>query len=154
MEPTETKPIYVPPGNSSNGKVFDVFGDHLTVKLAGEEVSDRYCILESTTEPGAGPPMHVHHRENESFYVLEGEFEFHIGGRVVHAAAGSFLFGPRHIPHRFQNVGLTRGRLLIVAEPAGVEHFFAELSHAFVGGHPNMDRVGELCQKYEIEFVR
>lgn len=153
MDINERKPAFVAPGNSITGKILNVLGDRVTVKISGAETVGAYTVLEGETDPGIGPPMHVHHKEDESFYVLEGEFEFHVGGRVIRARAGAFLYGPREIPHRFQNVGTSRGRMLIFVQPAGIEYFLEEISAATVNGHPDMEKVGAACRKYEIEFV-
>jgi quercetin dioxygenase-like cupin family protein len=149
----ERRPAFVAPGTSITGKILNVLGDRVTVKLSGGETVGGYTILEQETDPGNGPPMHVHHKEDEAFYILEGDYEFHVGGRVIRARAGVFLYGPREIPHRFQNVGTTRGRMLVFIQPAGIEYFFEEIAAATVDGHPDMEKVGAACRKYEIEFV-
>ena len=153
MDINERRPAFVAPGTSITGKILNVLGDRVTVKISGGETVGAYAILEDETDPGNGPPMHVHHKEDEAFYILEGDYEFHVGGRVIRARAGSFLYGPREIPHRFQNVGMARGRMLAFIQPAGVEYFFEEISAATVNGHPDMEKVGAACRKYEIEFV-
>ncbi len=153
MDINERRPAYVAPGTSITGKVLNVLGDRVTVKLSGGETVGSYTILEQESDPGHGPPMHVHHKEDEAFYVLEGEYEFHIGGRVIRARAGAFLYGPREIPHRFQVVGPGRGRILVFIQPAGIEYFYEEISAATINGHPDMEKVGAACRKYEIEFV-
>jgi quercetin dioxygenase-like cupin family protein len=149
----ERRPAFVAPGTSITGKILNVLGDRVTVKLSGGETVGGYTILEQETDPGNGPPMHVHHKEDEAFYILEGDYEFHVGGRVIRARAGAFLYGPREIPHRFQNVGTARGRMLVFIQPAGIEYFFEEIAAATVDGHPDMEKVGAACRKYEIEFV-
>jgi quercetin dioxygenase-like cupin family protein len=153
LDINERKPAYVAPGTSITGRILNVLGDRVTVKLSGGETVGASTILEGETDPGNGPPMHVHHKEDEAFYILEGEFEFHVGGRVIRARAGSFLYGPREIPHRFQNVGTSRGRMLIFIQPAGIEYFFEEISAATINGHPDMEKVGAACRKYQVEFV-
>ena len=73
---------------------------------------------------GAGSPLHVHHREDEWFYVIEGALAFWVGGEVIEAPAGSFVFGPRDIPHTFI-VSSPEARFLLVTEPAGFEELHA-----------------------------
>jgi quercetin dioxygenase-like cupin family protein len=149
----ERRPAYLAPGTSITGKILNVLGDRVTVKLSAGETVGAATILEIESDPGNGPPMHVHHREDEAYYILEGEYDFHVGGRVIRARAGAFLFGPREIPHRYQVVGASRGRILVFVHPAGLEYFFEEISSATVNGHPDMEKVGAACRKYEIEFV-
>lgn len=153
MDINERRPAFLAPGTSITGRVLNVLGDRVTVKLSGGETVGGATILEVETDPGNGPPMHVHHREDEAFYILEGEYEFHVGGRVIRARAGAFLYGPREFPHRYQVVGSARGRILVYIQPAGIEYFLEEISAATVNGHPDMEKVGAACRKYEIEFV-
>jgi quercetin dioxygenase-like cupin family protein len=147
------EPYLLPPGRSRTGKSLHVLGDMVTLKVASDEVGGRYCVLEIQSPPGSGTPMHVHHREDENFYVLEGEFSVHVGGHAHRAAAGSFVFAPREIPHRYENIGQTTGRLLVIAEPGGIDRMFEEFQSAVVAGHPDMDKIGEICRRYEVEFV-
>ena len=67
-------------------------------------------------------PLHIHSREDEWFYVTEGELTFWVGGEVIQGPAGSFVYGPRGIPHTFE-VASEEARFLLVAEPAGFEGF-------------------------------
>ena len=96
----------------------------LLVSLWG---SNEKCFASCRAPKGAGSPLHVHHREDEWFYVAEGELTFWVGGRVIHASAGSFVFGPRDIPHTF-TVDSELARFLLVTEPGGFESFMRELS--------------------------
>ena len=72
------------------------------------------------------PPLHVHHREDEAFYVLEGEMTFFVGGERLPAPAGSFVFLPRDVPHGFTVDGSGVARVLQLCFPAGFERFFLE----------------------------
>ena len=152
-KPSTTEPFVLSAGKSRAGKPLHVLGDMVTVKVASEDVGGHYCVMEIQSPPSAGTPMHVHHREDENFYVLEGEFSVHVGGHVHRAAAGSFVFAPREIPHRYENIGQTTGRLLVMAEPGGMDRMFEEFQGAVVAGRPDMDKIGEICRRYEVEFV-
>jgi quercetin dioxygenase-like cupin family protein len=77
--------------------------------------------------PGGGSPPHVHSREDETFYVVEGEFEFLVAGAPIRLKAGEHLFAPRDVPHNFRNVGSEPGKMIITATPAGLENFFSEI---------------------------
>lgn len=81
------------------------------------------------TSIGAGPPRHVHDREDECFYVMDGEQSIRCGGDALDAAAGSFVFLPRGRPHRFWAVG-PAARLLLIAVPGGIEDYFREINAA------------------------
>ena len=89
--------------------------------------SPRSLAIEHLGPRGAGSPLHVHRREDEWFYVLEGEVTFWVGGRVVDAPAGAFVYGPRDVPHTFI-VASEQARFLLVTEPAGFDAFFRAAS--------------------------
>lgn len=109
------------------GDTFWSFGSLATVKASAETTGGRVGIMELLGPKGSGSPLHVHHREDEWFYVLEGELTFWVGGRVIVALAGAFVFGPRDIPHTFL-VSSEMARFLLVTEPGGFEKFMRELS--------------------------
>jgi len=153
MSKSSTEPFVLAAARSRTGKPLHVLGDTVTIKVASTDVGGRYCVLEIQSPAGSGTPMHVHHREDENFYVLEGEFTVHVGGHVHRAAAGSFVFAPREIPHRYENTGQTTARLLVMAEPGGIDRMFEEFQGAVVAGRPDMDKIGEICRRYEVEFV-
>ena len=138
---------------SGQGKKFQILAEMGLLKLSGDETGGAYAILEGHTPPQAGPPPHRHSREDESFYVLEGEYEFVVGGQTIHAPAGTFLFGPRGVAHSFRNVGTTPARILIVAQPAGVEKFLEEISELASAGAPDLDKVIALAARYGIEIL-
>ena len=72
-----------------------VLSELLTYKVPSQQTSGAYSLFEVITQPGAGTPPHVQHREDESFYVLEGEYEFLIGGETLRVGAGSLLYVPK-----------------------------------------------------------
>ena len=117
-----SRPVIVPPGGGT--PIEGPVGGPLTFKVRGTETGGALTALENVIPPGEGPPMHVHAAEDESWYVLEGELRFALGGELAPASAGSFVFVPRGTPHCFQNVGATPARLLVLFTPAGMERFF------------------------------
>lgn len=102
-------------------------GNRINLKLTAAESGGELTVMEDTIPPGGGPPLHVHERENEAYYVLEGEFEIVCGDDVAQGGPGTFVHAPRRIPHRYRNVGATPGRMLFAFTPAGIEAFFMEL---------------------------
>jgi uncharacterized RmlC-like cupin family protein len=84
-------------------------------------------VIEVVAPQGSGSPLHVHHAEDEWFFVIEGELTFWVDGTVIEAAAGTFVYGPRDVPHTF-TVASAEARFLLVAEPAGFEAFVRSLS--------------------------
>jgi quercetin dioxygenase-like cupin family protein len=114
-------------------------------------------LIEHIVPPGAGSPWHIHHSEDESFYIVEGEILFIAGEEQEHitAGAGSFVFGPRDIPHGFANVSDRPARMLLQVTPGGFEQFAATLSEPAdsPGGPPDMGKVMAEAAKYNIEIL-
>jgi quercetin dioxygenase-like cupin family protein len=104
------------------GEALWFLGSLVTVKAGGEATGGRFAIVEHLAPGGAGSPLHMHTREDEWFYILEGELTFWVGGRRIVASAGAFMYGPRNIPHTFM-VTSTQARFLVGVEPAGFEDF-------------------------------
>ena len=98
-----------------------------TVKSTGEQTGGRVAVTENWAPRGHGSPLHVHHQEDEWFYVLSGELTFWVDGQVIAASEGSFVYGPRDVPHTF-TVTSEEARFLLVIEPAGLEDFIHVLS--------------------------
>jgi quercetin dioxygenase-like cupin family protein len=120
----EVAPIALAPGE---GEALWAFGFLATLKASSETTDGRVAVIEHLGPRGAGSPLHVHHREDEWFYVMEGELTFWVGGQVVDAPAGSFVYGPRDVPHTF-TVASEEARFLVTVEPAGFDTFFRAAS--------------------------
>lgn len=145
------EPLVVRPGE---GHPISPIGKDLSFfKALGEQTGGSFALLEQTVPPGHGPRRHVHRREEESFYILEGEFGFEVGDSQFIAGPGTFVLGPRDIPHRFWNAGTTDGRFLLIISPAGLEPFFAEFSRLIAEAPENLARQAELAGRYGLEFV-
>ena len=94
----------------------------LIATAAGTE--GRFAVIEQITPAGWGPPRHIHSREDEIVYILEGTYEFSIGDERRTVSVGACAVLPRNVPHGFRNVGSAPGRLLCVIAPAGIEEYF------------------------------
>src|SRR5438045_1235535 len=99
-------------------------GGFITFKATGAETAGRLMAFENVIPPGEGPPLHIHTREDEVLYVIEGDFRFRLGDDVHDAPQGSCVYVPLGLEHSWQNSGETPGRLLIFFTPAGMEQFF------------------------------
>lgn len=141
----------MPRGSAATGVPLDIYGDILYFKVTGKDTQGKYAIMESLTPPQLGPPLHVHHREDESFYILEGDYLFEVDGKQQELHAGDFAWAPRDVPHCFQNIGQTTGRMIIVIEPAGIENFFAEI--AALTGPPDLAKALPIFGKYGLELL-
>jgi quercetin dioxygenase-like cupin family protein len=127
------QPIVVPAGESRTTAPLAIFGNEMWIKLSGQDTNGSYAIIEDRTPSQGGPPLHRHQREDESFYVLEGEYVFEVDGQQIQAGPGSSVFAPKGTAHRFQNTGATDGRLLIMVQPAGLDEFFRDVDRAAKG---------------------
>src|SRR5207244_3633858 len=83
------------------GEALLFLGVLATIKASSETTDGRVAVIEHLAPQGAGSPLHMHHNEDEWFYVNEGELSFWVGGRLIDAREGSFVYGPRGIPHTF-----------------------------------------------------
>jgi len=112
----------------------------VTVKVAGAETGNAFSQIEVDDPRGGGTPVHVHHDEDETFYILAGEVTFLVGDEQIDVAAGDFLFAPRDIPHAYV-VRSERSRILSTISPAGIEQLFVSLGSPVVGAEPPTDAV-------------
>lgn len=110
------------------GEALWFLGVLATIKASGETTGGRVAVIEHLAPQGAGSPLHVHRREDEWFYVTEGDLTFWVGGQLIEAPAGSFVYGPRDVPHTFVVSSAEGARFLLVIEPAGFENFMRALS--------------------------
>lgn len=111
---------------STEGRTIAVVGDVYRFLATGEDTNSTYAMWEAIVPPGGGPPPHVHSREEEGFYILEGEITFQIGDERVVATAGMFANMPVGTPHSFKNQSNLPAKMLITVAPAGLEQMFFE----------------------------
>lgn len=97
------------------------------IKVTAEQTGGQLSIIAITEGPNAAGPLHVHHREDEGFWILEGEVTFEVGDATIEANTGDFAFGPRGIPHRY-TVGKNGCRMLFIMTPGGFEGLIREMS--------------------------
>jgi quercetin dioxygenase-like cupin family protein len=139
---TETATVAKPYRVASGEGLADVWwkSGRLTVKAGGAETGHAFSQIEVDDPRGSGPPLHVHHNEDETFYVLEGEVTFVVGEERIDLAAGDYLFGPRDVPHAYV-VSSERARMLVTASPGGIEQVFVNLGVPVTGAEPPTDAV-------------
>ena len=102
-------------------------GELMTFLITGEDTGGAFFMAEISVAPGGGTPPHIHHREDESFHLLEGTLTMQVGGDTITASAGDFVFLPRGIAHSFRNTGDGYAKALVLTTPAGLEGFFSEV---------------------------
>ncbi|WP_169973041.1 quercetin 2,3-dioxygenase [Tautonia rosea] len=112
---------------SGEGQSVWLVGDRYTIKASGDDTGGAFSLIEAWVPPQSGPPPHIHHREDEAFYLIEGQLEFHADGQTYRPAPGAWVRLARGSLHWFRNVGETPARMLIMTTPAGLEQFFLEI---------------------------
>ena len=158
---TPAKPVVNPISlKHEEGEALWFFGALVIVKASSETTAGRVTVIEHLAPEGSGPPVHVHHREDEWFYVIEGDLTFWVGGRIIKAPTGSFVYGPRDIPHTFK-VTSPQARSLVVTEPAGFEKFMRALGEP-AAAHtippasvllPSRDRIIAAATQFGLEIL-
>lgn len=144
-QPQELEPLGVRAGEGEARWWFAALAE---IKATAADTGGQMTIIEVTEGPGAEAPLHVHHREDEGFWILEGDVTLYVGDAIIEARAGDYAFGPRDIPHRY-TVGPAGCRMLFICTPGGFENLVIEMSEAAgsrtlpppAEGSPDMERM-------------
>jgi mannose-6-phosphate isomerase-like protein (cupin superfamily) len=126
-----------------------VRGGWLSFLAVGEHTGGAYALIETANHPSTAVPLHVHEREDETWFVLEGEYTFEVGGRTFPARPGDYVFGPRNVPDSYANRTGAVARALIMVTPAGFEGFWRE-SARLAGDAAAHEALGH---KYAVRFA-
>ena len=151
-----TVPALQPYMNTREDSVFRFLGIPTVMRSTGETTHGAFCLIEQWTIPsGFASPYHVHHLEDEAFYLLEGEIAFVSDGKWIKAGPGAYVFGPREIPHGFKIVGTAPARMLLLCAPAGFERFVLEMAEDLDSppAPPDMTKLITLAAKYKIDIL-
>jgi mannose-6-phosphate isomerase-like protein (cupin superfamily) len=144
----------------AEGRTIAVVGDVYRFMATGDDTNGKYAIWEAIVPPGGGPPPHVHSREEEGFYILEGEIAVQIGDKRTLATAGMFANMPVGTPHSFKNESTKPARMLISVAPAGLEKMFFEVGIPVAQGattaeplkKAEIEKMTEIAPRYGIEI--
>jgi len=147
---TAVNPIEVP---SDGGKQVNVLGTPMLIRIHGRDTGGVLSVVETHDLPGGGPPPHIHHCEDETFQILEGEYEFTVAGKSFIAKPGTTLFAPRGVPHTYRYLGQTPGRLMCVITPSGFEKFFEKIGAMSPQQQQDIPRVMEIAKKFGLEIL-
>ena len=136
-------------------------GELAIIHTTGKETNGAYCVVELYATKEGSPPWHVHHREDEGFYVIDGEFTFYVGDKVVKAKAGDYLLAPKDIPHTYTVDSEGHARVLMICSPAGFENLVREMSIPASSLTPpppgeassDYSNLMEITHKYGTEFI-
>jgi steroid delta-isomerase-like uncharacterized protein len=141
--------------NTREDLAFRFLGVPSLMRATSETTKEAFALMEQWEMPvGFASPYHTHHREDESFYVLEGEIAFVCGGKWAKAGCGTFVYGPREIPHGFRVIGQSPARMLILCTPGGFERFVLEQTTPITEppSPPDMGKLMMLAAKYGIDI--
>jgi mannose-6-phosphate isomerase-like protein (cupin superfamily) len=136
-------------------------GQLATIKASSAATGGGATVIQQLCRPGSGSPLHVHRRDDEWFYILSGRVTFEVGDDEIDAPAGSFVFGPRDIPHRFTVEGPDDAAFLLVTQPGGFDEFLTEMSVPADGpvlppagvAMPDPAALGAAAARYGIEIL-
>jgi quercetin dioxygenase-like cupin family protein len=137
--------------DAGTGNTFIMLGTTMRLVATAAGTGGRYTVIEQVTPPGWGPPRHIHSREDEIFYVLEGGYQLHVGDERRTISAGASAILPSNIPHGFRNMASTPSRLLFVIAPGGLEEYF--LAVAKCSPAPNPVQLAELARPFGLTLL-
>ena len=135
---------------------FQFFGSPTVLHATGETTDGRFCLMEHVTmPPGLASPYHTHHNEDEAFYVLDGHVRFVCDGEWMDAGPGTWVYGPREIPHGFKVMGAQPARMLLMCAPAGFEKFALELCAPVdaIPAPPDMARLVAAAARFNVDIL-
>jgi mannose-6-phosphate isomerase-like protein (cupin superfamily) len=138
--------------DTDRGLTFTMLGTAMRLIATGAETGGCYTVGEQVTPVGWGPPRHMHSREDEIFYVLEGTYEVHCGDVRRTISTGACAILPRGIPHGFRNASLTPARLMFVITPSGLENYFIAISK-FWPQPPGPADLAKLAEPYGLTLL-
>jgi quercetin dioxygenase-like cupin family protein len=154
MTEQRLKTLVLGPQDRRSAEPLDVLGEPCLVKLAGADTGNAAAVMHLTVPKLSGPPLHRHSREDEWFYVLDGEITCEVDGRRFTAVAGVSAFAPRGTAHAFQNFRDEAAHILVMVTPAGLDQFFQKLTAQNKGlSQPDFARVEQLMQSYGLELL-
>ena len=148
MNSGDPQPVFVPPGS---GRVLDFLA--VTHRLTSEQSGGSIYIFESAFEPGTGNALHVHSREDEIAYVLEGALQVRLRDRTAILEAGGVARLPKNLPHAIRNPLETPSRYLFMAVPGGLDRWFDAVADATGDGSLDDALYSKLSRDFGIGWL-
>jgi mannose-6-phosphate isomerase-like protein (cupin superfamily) len=142
------------------GQSFYFSGTLMTLKAGSAETNGQFSLLEQLAPAGFATPLHLHHDEDETMYILEGSYTFFVGDQVINAAPGAVVYLPKGVPHAFRVEGELPGRLLQLTTPAGIEQGFVDMGEPaaslllpppYIPTPEEIGRMMTISAKYNVE---
>jgi quercetin dioxygenase-like cupin family protein len=135
------------------------FGSLAVIKATSADTGGQMTIVEVTCPPGEEAPLHVHHREDEGFWILDGSVTLYVGDETIEAGPGDYALGPRDIPHRY-TVGPAGCRMLFICVPGGFENLVKGMSVPAESrtlppdlGPPDLEMVARVAEENGCELL-
>ena len=144
------EPVVVLP---DSGEQLNIAGSKTFHKIKSSATNGVFSVLEFITPPGKSVALHVHEREDELVYLLEGEIEVTLGNQKMKAVPGVTALLPRGIPHGFTNIGNKPSRLVDTILPGQFDNYFVELAALYAAGEPSEEQIDALSRKYRIRYL-
>jgi quercetin dioxygenase-like cupin family protein len=149
---TDAKGVLVPHGEDREGEHHSIGISSTDFKVTTRDSGGALFLFEHTNAKKGGPPRHLHHNEDEWFYVVEGDYTLEVGSERFHLEAGDSILGPREVPHAWAFTGDTPGKVLIAFAPANkMEAFFRDNAKHFHGG--NYANEAQIYRAYGMELL-
>ena len=128
-------------------------GRDLIFKVTGEDTGGAFDYFIVEVAPRGGPPLHVHHTQEETIHVLKGRFKIRIGDEIFTCEEGGFAYLPANVPHAFLNLTDEPGEVIVVYVPGGGHRFYEELGPLARSGSPDPKAVAQLFEKYDMTLL-
>jgi mannose-6-phosphate isomerase-like protein (cupin superfamily) len=141
------------------GEVLWFLDTRMIIKATASATNGQIGLVEALVPPGHSPPFHIHHADDEIFWIIEGHLTYRCGDETFPAAAGSYVRIPRGVPHTFVIEGDSNARYLILYAPGGAEQFFVELGRPAEGdglpprGPMDFELIARVSAKFNSQIV-
>ena len=140
-------------GPGEGRRLFSGPGRDLVFKVTGEDTGGAFDYFTVEVAPKGGPPLHVHHRQEETIQVLKGRYKVRIGEEIFHLGEGGFAYLPSRVPHAFLNLTNEPGEIIVVYTPGGGHKFYEEFGPIARSGPPDPKVLAPLFEKYGMTLL-
>ncbi|PQA53473.1 cupin domain-containing protein [Siphonobacter curvatus] len=151
MASSATKPFVIQESEARFGQLYQVLGMELSLKIAGQDTHQQLTMFYGKYHKNDGPPVHVHHGQDEQFYIVEGDFLVQVGEQTYTLHGGDTIFLPREVPHAFLVLSET-GKMFFQTSPSGqTEALFKRLSQ--LPATATLEEIKQVHQKHGVSIV-
>ena len=144
--------VVLGPGQGRHGRDVLLLGNTHHNKAEGQDTGGAWALIEQEVT-GGNPPLHLHEREDEAFYVLQGRLRVTVGDEDIEGSAGSFVLAPRGVPHTYARLPGEALRLLVLVSPSGLERMFEEIAALPEHEQRDPDALGQVAARYGVRVL-